>query len=156
AAQVPAPYAFTSAFPADHFITQTIRYAVERTDAAHEYHEAGALIVLASATPNVRARLAQYPAGLPTNLYIMLVGESTVSRKSTAKAIVRDLQRRVIPDSLLADQSSPEAFVEQLADRSGDSSAWYVDEIGETIDKVHHAKYLAGLRGLLLQAYEGE
>src|SRR4029453_12594567 len=32
---------------------------------------------------------------------------------------------------------------------------WYVDEPGETLDKLHHAKYMAGLRGLLLSLYDG-
>jgi hypothetical protein len=30
-----------------------------------------------------------------------------------------------------------------------------VDEMGETLDKLHHTKYMAGLRGLLLELYEG-
>ena len=155
AVDVVAPYQFAAAFPRGHFVHAFIEYASGRTDAAHDYHEAAALILLASATPNVRAPLAQYTDGLPTNLYVLAVGDSTSSRKSTAKNIARDLQYRVIPDSLLADQSSPEAFIEQLASRSGGPSTWFVDEMGEMIEKLHHAKYMAGLRGLLLQAYDG-
>src|SRR5262249_1949893 len=108
------PYRFASAFPAEHFVSHFIAYAAQRTDAAHEYHEATALILLASATPNVRAPLAQYADGLPTNLYLIIIGDTTKSRKSTSKNIGRDLQHCVIPDSLLADQASPEAFIEQL------------------------------------------
>ena len=53
------------------------------------------------------------------------------------------------------DRAGPEAFVEQLALRSGDSATWWVDEFGETLDHLHHAKYMTGLRGLLLELYEG-
>ena len=149
------PYTFTPAFEPTHFVSQMIAYASTCTDAAHEYHEAAALILLASVTPNVRARLRPYPSGLPTAFYALFMGDSTISRKSTSKNLAKDLLARVVPDALLAERSSPEAFVEQLALRSGDSATWWVDEFGETLDHLHHAKYMTGLRGLLLELYEG-
>jgi hypothetical protein len=150
-----APYVFTPAFPSDHFIGQVIIYMAARTDAALEYAEAGALVLLAAATPGVKARLAPYPHGLGTNLYALGVGDSTRSRKSTVASFVRQLQQDAIPTSLLGDQFSPEAFVELMAPRSGDSATWYVDEFGETLHKITTAKYMAGLRGWLLSAYDG-
>jgi len=149
------PYSFTPAFPPDHFVSQFIAYAAECVDAAHEYFEGLALILLAMGTPNVRARLRAYPKGLLTAFYLILIGVSTVSRKSSASNLARDLLTQVLPGSLLADQTSPEAFIEQLAQRPGDSSLWYIDEIGETFEKLQHAKYMAGLRGLLLSLYDG-
>jgi hypothetical protein len=66
-----------------------------------------------------------------------------------------DILTDAVPDCRLAEQASPEAFVEQLAQRGPDGSLWYVDEMGETLDKLHHAKYMTGLRGLLIELYEG-
>jgi hypothetical protein len=149
------PYHFAAAFPAQHFVSEYVTYAAERTDAALEYHELGGLILLAMSTPAIRAQLAPYPGGLPTNLYGIIIGESTVSRKSTAKALVQEIQACVDSASLLADQSSPEAFVEQLARRSRRTSLWSVDEFADSLDKIHHAKYMAGMKGLLLQVYGG-
>jgi hypothetical protein len=149
-------YVYTSPCPADHYLTRWIKYAGTRTDAAHEYHEAAALVLLASGTPNVRARLAPYPRGLPTNLYTLLIGDSTTSRKSTSESFARDAQGTAIPGSLCADHFSPEGFVEQLAGRSADSTTLYIDEFGELLGKLHHAKHMAGLRGLLLTVYGGE
>ena len=40
--------------------------------------------------------------------------------------------------------------------RPGDSGTWFVDEIGDYLDKLHHAKFLAGMRGLLLTVYGGK
>lgn len=152
---VEVPYAFAQAFADDHFVSQFIRYGAECVDSAHEYLETVALVCLAAATPRVRASLRQYPRGLPTAFYAILIGDSTRSRKSTAAGLGLDLLTDVAPDCQLAEQASPEAFVEQLAARSNDSTLWYVDELGEALDKLHHAKYMAGLRGLLLQLYEG-
>jgi hypothetical protein len=149
------PYTFTPPVPAGHFLADYIAYASARTDAPHEYHEAAGLALLASATAGVKARLRPYPHGLGTNLYMLLLGPSTTWRKSTAKDIARDIHDAVIPNGSLADLTSPEGFLEQLAARSGEASTWFVDEVGDLLDKLHHAKFMAGLKGALLQLYDG-
>jgi len=67
-------------------------------------------VPVAAATPTVRAQLGPYPNGLPTNLYLLLLGDSTTSRKSTSKDLARDVQDRALPGSLSADQFSPEGL----------------------------------------------
>jgi hypothetical protein len=150
-----APYTFTPAFPPEHFVSQFIAYGTQCVDCSHDYLETVALVALATVTPKIRAKLRQYPRGLATAFYAALIGDSTRSRKSTAAALGLDLLNDAVPDCQLAEQASPEAFVEQLAARSHNSTLWYVDELGETLDKLHHAKYMAGLRGLLLSLYDG-
>jgi hypothetical protein len=147
-------YAFRSAFPPDHFVSQMISYCSERTDAAHEFHEAHALALLAAALPGVRADLAPYPNGLPANLYLLAVGNSTDSRKSTTQGLTRDIQLRALPDSVLSELSSPEAFTEQLAAQR--HRTWIVDEMGEMLVKLQTAKHLSGQKALLLTLYGGE
>ena len=86
-----------------------------------------------------------------------MIGDSTVSRKTTSKDFAKDVQARALPGSLSADISiSPEGFVEQLAERPSSSTTLYVDEFGELLDKFHHAKHMAGLRGLLMTVYGGD
>lgn len=150
-----APYTFTAALPPDHFVSRFITYGAECVDTAHEYLETAALVTLATATPGIRAGLRQYPRGLPTAFYALLIGDSTRSRKSTVAGLALDVVTDAVPDCRLAEQASPEAFIEQLAQRGEDSALLYGDEMGETFDKLHHAKYLAGLRGLMLELYEG-
>ena len=149
------PYTFAAAFPPDHFVSRFVSYGAQCVDAAYEYLETVALISLAVVTPRLRARLRQYPRGLGTAFYAILIGDSTRSRKSTAAALGLDILDDAAPYCRIAEQASPEAFVEQLATRSRDSSLWYVDEIGEALDKLHHAKYMAAHRGLLLSLYDG-
>jgi hypothetical protein len=152
---VTEPYAFEAAVGADHFLSQWIGYASRCTDAAFEYHEAAALTLMAAATPTVRARLAQYPGGLGTNFYGLVIGDSTTSRKSTSKDLARDLLYRVLPSSLCSDAFSPEGFVEQLASRPRQSTCLFVDEFSELLSKLHHAPHMAGMKGLLLTVYGG-
>ncbi len=148
-------YSFTPPVPDDHFLARWIRYGDGRTDACHEYHEAVGLNLLAGATPTVRAQLSPYPNGLGTNLYELIVGDSTTMRKSTSKDLGQDVQGQAIPDSLSSDHFSPEGFIEQLSTRPYDTTTLFVDEFGELMDKLHHAKHMAGLRGLLMTVYSG-
>lgn len=149
-------YEFESILPEDHFISRWISYAASRTDAAYEYHEAAALVLLAAATPNLRAQLSPYPNGLPTNLYVLIIGDSTTSRKSTSKDFAKDALSRAINGSLSPDHFSPEGFIEHLASRPNDCTTAFVDEFGELLEKLHHAKHMAQMRGILMTIYAGD
>ncbi len=148
-------YRFDTPFPKGHFVRDYLEYAAKRTDASHAYHEAAGLALLALATPNVRARLDPYPLGLPTNLYVLVLGDSTRSRKSTAISLAADIADAAIPRGRIAEGFSPEAFVETLSARPRDSTLWAPDEFGETLLKLRNTKYMAGLVGLLLTLYAG-
>lgn len=151
-----APYAFGAALPRDHFVSRFVNYAAGRTDAAHEYHELGGLILLAAATPRLRAQLAPYPHGLATNLYGILLGDSTGSRKTTSKDLARDIAERALPGVLLPDQSSPEGFIEQLSQRPNDATLWTIDEMGDMLLRfTTTGHYMAGFRGVILTVYGG-
>ena len=148
-------YTFETPFPQGHFVRDYIDYAASRTDAAHPYHEAAGLALLALATPNVRAHLAPYPHGLPANLYLLIIGDSTRSRKSTAISLAADIAGAAIAGSRIPDAFSPEAFAEALSARPRDSTLWAPDEFGETLLKLRSSKYMSGLTGLLLTLYAG-
>jgi Protein of unknown function (DUF3987)/DnaB-like helicase N terminal domain len=154
-ATVQAEYSFVSPCGPDHFVTKWIDYASQRTDAAHEYHEAAALIQLAAGTPNLRAELTQTTHGLAGNLYVMSIGDSTISRKTTSARFAQDVIDEAIPGSLCADQITPEGLVETLATRSADCTTWYVDEFADLLRKFHSASYMAGIEGLILNIYDG-
>src|ERR1035437_837579 len=147
-------YVFDSAFPPGHFVADYIAYASDLCDAAHDYHEACALILLAIATPDVFARLKQFPAGLRTNLYVALVGETSTSRKSTAKDITIDTIKAAFPHVLLPDKSTPEAFASNLAGRKRQAALWPCDEYAALLKQIHRREYLAGLESMLLELYQ--
>jgi hypothetical protein len=146
-------YRFDAAFPADHFVSRYIAYASRQTDAAHEYHEALALALMATATPDVRAEIKQFPHALRTNLYIALVGSTSKSRKSTAKDIAIDVAQRAFPSALLSDTSTPEAFAMELAEHRQQASLWGIDEFAALLVQMHRREYLAGLVKLVLELY---
>lgn len=125
---------FDHAFPPDHFVTRWIKWGLSQTDAAAEYHEAAALVALACAMPDVRTReLSFWPEGLPANLYVLLIGPSSTSRKSTAAGFAVKATREVYPRTVMPDRMSPEAWIEQMSRRSDGPALWRLDEIAKSL-----------------------
>jgi hypothetical protein len=149
-------YSFSAAFPPEHFVSKYIAYASAQTDAAKEYHEAGALAMLACVTPTLRAKLAPYPKGLSTNLYALLVGETTRSRKSTAQRIAVDLITSVLPAVSLGSKMTPEVLISELAGSPALPRLWTPDEFGVTLAQIYRRDFLQGVEELLLTIYGGE
>lgn len=144
-------YQFECAFPPGHFVARYVDYARQRTDAPHEYHETLGVMLLAACTPGVRAFLDPWPFGLATNLYAVLVGSSTRTRKSTATRITKEILRRIDPGAVFPDRFSPEAFVEQLSYRPRVPSIWFPDEWGKVVEQLpRDPKFEDGL----LQLYD--
>lgn len=153
--RAPAPYRFDAVFPPEHFIERYVEYARQRTDAAWEYHEGAACMLLAAATPGIRARLSAWPNGLATNLYVVLVGDSTVSRKSTAmgmgKAMLQAMAPMGFPSPVFPDHFSEAAMLEQLALRSAHPSVWCPDELGQVLEDIEKKPQL---KDALLTLYD--
>lgn len=149
-------YAFEPAFPPEHFVSQYIAYAAAQTDAASEYHEAAALSLIGGVSWGIRGRLSPFPGGLLLNLYIMLCGTTTRSRKSTSQRIARDLIQTIQPDTILPSRATTEAFIRQVSEKDGGVSAWLPDELGVTISQIYTQTFMHGLEELLLTLYAGD
>lgn len=147
-------YQFRHGWPDGHFVSRYIAYCSARTDAAHEYHEAAALALLAAVTPNVRTFLDPWPDGIATNLYFLLLGGTTSARKSTSLAFARRMLSQVCPSAILAERMTPEALVEQLAGRPRSGSMLVGDEFGEALSTILKSdSYMAAMRELILTLY---
>jgi len=146
------PYTFTHAMPEGHFLTDWVRYCATRTDAAYEIHEAAGLTLLASATPRIRLPLRSGRIG--TNLYTLVVAESTISRKTTSKDFAKNAHKAAFTEQTICPGlSSPEGFFEHLSEQPW--STFYSDELGELLRKMQSAKFMAGFGGHLLELYAG-
>jgi hypothetical protein len=148
---------FEPALPPSHFISRYVDYAGRLTDAAPEYHEAAALVLLSALSNSTRIELAPYPDGLSTNLYIALIGESSLSRKSTAQSIAKSMLNKIDNAVILPDAMTPESALVALAIRSGQSAAWMPDEMGLALQDIYRAgSYRSGLEDILLTLYSGQ
>ncbi|KKK85597.1 hypothetical protein LCGC14_2771700, partial [marine sediment metagenome] len=152
----PKVYSFEPAFPPEHFVSRYIAWAGAHTDAPTEYHEAAALALLAHTTAGTRAMLSPYPQGMPLNLYLVLCGGTTRTRKSTAQNLgtsMLEVPGRPMPGWRLPNRTTPEAMIEDMAERDGLAVLWTPDEFGVTLAQIYRRDFLRGMEELLLTFY---
>lgn len=150
-------YHYETPFPEDHLVSLYVRWAASTTDAPHEFHETLALVVLAAmAGPHVKSVFGPWPKGIGTNLYVLLGGPSTESRKSTSVRLAKNLIADSRPGCLLPSDWSPEAFLEEVAARNGSTSVWAPDEFQAALEGMTGRSYMAGARGMMLTLYDGD
>lgn len=148
-------YEFDFATPDDNFITRYVRYASLRTDASWDFHEAAACWILGVCGKRIRGRFVQYVNGIPTNLYIMLVGTTTRSRKTTSLNIANAIVKEAIPGASLEDKMSPEALVEQMALKGETPAAWTPDEFNFLFKSIAHKSHMKDFGELIMRLYDG-
>ncbi len=141
--------------PDDHYVRRYTRYAQSRTDAPPEYHEALAVLQLSAAVGRgVRIPLASKPDGMRCNLLILLLGDSTLFRKSTSQDLATDLLRVVDDGMFLANDQSPQGFVQEMAMRDGGTSLWHRDEFRSFLAQLQKAGWMAGGKELLMKLFD--
>lgn len=92
------------------FVERYVAWAQEVTDAPREFLEAGALACLSAAA----GRSLRLNSRIYANLWLVLIGESSIMRKSTAISLARTLcEEAGIP--VFPDRITPESFYETLA-----------------------------------------
>jgi hypothetical protein len=149
-------YSFEPAFGPEHIVSRYIDYVGKQTDAPSEYAEAAALGILSTVTQFNTINLSAFPGGLKTNLYTLLVGPSTRSRKSTVQRITNNILNKVVPGAALPSKMTTEALINELSSRNGMPAVWNPDEFGILLSQVMRRDFLKGIEEMLLSVYGGD
>lgn len=137
------------------FIEDYIEWAKTLGDAAWQYHQAGAFVVLSS----VLAGPVRLPTSFGTmtpNLWFMILADTTLTRKTTAMDIAMDLVTDVDSDAILATDGSIEGLFTSLAMRPGRPSVFLRDEFSGLIEAMAHKDYMSGMSETLTKLYDGK
>lgn len=140
-------------FPEDHFISEFVTYADGVTDSYYEFKLLVALWLLSSCTQGkVFIDLASHPRGLPINIWITLIGQSSLSRKSTIAGIAREIMSFATGKALIDSDGSLEGYLEWL---SNEPVQFCInDECSVTLAKMGQ-KYNAGYFEFECKIYDG-
>lgn len=130
-----------------------IRWASGLSDAAWQYHEAGAFIILSALLCGC-VRLPTSAANLNTNLWFMILANTTLTRKTTAMGIAMSVLEDLDPDVLLATDGSPEGLLTALSARPGKPSLFLRDEVSGLLEAMKK-EYMAGLGESFAKLYDG-
>lgn len=140
----------TSSLPETSFFRHYIQYASQLTDCNSVYHIGGALSLLTQSCPDdLHVRLGSKLFG---NLYILIVGPSTDSRKTAAVKICREVLEEALPGRAAEAPGSHEGLVESL--RAQPKQLIPYEEFGHFLSSSDHS-YLTPIKTALTSIYDG-
>lgn len=126
---------------------------------ARQYHEASAFMLL-SVIFSEYGHLVPSWGNTPLNLYMLILGLTTKSRKSTSKNFMLRFIDAMSDDGSGYDYDAgsdvtPEGLAEYLTQKPGKSSLFWRDEVQDMFAAVRSGGYLRGLLAMVTEAYDG-
>lgn len=143
----------------NNFIQKYIDYIHGMSDSYLEYQHGAALMLLSTAV-NKRAYLPLTIGTIFPNIWVFCLGQSTVSRKTTACTKLTEFVELLIQWMMLSYPGSPEAFVEDLEGEQRVNGPENIghgllcrDEAGGILSAMEKT-YMADMRDLFCQLYD--
>lgn len=135
------------------FIDTYREWAIEATDAIEQFHDLSCAIMLSAIVANSVRLNTSYGPMVP-NLWGMILGDSTLSRKTTAMRMCVDFITAMDSDMIIATDGSAEGLLSGLATRPNRTSIFYKDEVSGFFDSINRKDYLAGMPETLTALYD--
>jgi hypothetical protein len=135
-----------------NFITKYMAYAVTTSDAYEEYHYASGL-VLVSVAADRQIVISMRHGDIYPNIWIFPIGDSTISRKTTAHKLCKLILNSKYPRKSLPSSFSPEALMDAIS--ATPRSFYLKDEAGSLLSSLCK-DYMAETRDFLAEIYECE
>ena len=137
------------------FVEEYIEWAKTIGDAAWQYHQAGAFIILSSLLSGAVRLPTSFGTVMP-NLWFMILADTTLTRKTTAMDMAMDLLFEVDPECVLATDGSIEGLLTSLSMRPGRPSIFLRDEFSGLLEMITKRDYYAGMLETLTKLYDGK
>ena len=138
----------------DSFISEYKSWASESTDAPEQYHELSCFIALSAIISKGLSLQIKFTDNFRPNLWGLLLGETTLSRKTTAMDMAMDIIIDLEPELILASDGSAEGLLSGLSERPSQVSIFYKDEVSGFFDSINRKDYLAGFPETLTKLYD--
>jgi len=138
----------------DSFVAEYKEWANIATDAPEQYHELACFIALSAVVSSGLYLNLDFNNNFRPNLWGLLLGESTLTRKTTAMNMAMDIITDLDRDLILASDGSAEGLLTGLSHRPQRVSIFYKDEVSGFFDSINRKHYLAGLPEVLTKLYD--
>lgn len=140
--------------PASGFIRHFVDYATKCTDAPEIYHVLAAISAASVAISDVTHLTmdAQDNSSIPLNVWHLLIGRSSLDRKSTSVTLASDVISSAIPDRIAPDSGSMEGLLEYLSENS--TCIFIASELRALLDQFEASYWKQG-KALLMDLYDG-
>lgn len=139
----------------DGFVERYIKWAGDLSDAAKQYHQAGAFTILSALLCGHVILPTSYGSIIP-NLWFMILGDTTLTRKSTSMDMAVDLLSEIDPEAVMATDGTLEGLMTILSGRPKKPSVFLRDEFSGLLDSMIRKDYMAGMPEMLTKLYDGK
>src|SRR5690349_567865 len=136
------------------FIERYQSWATTRTDAPKEFHVGGALMALSASLSDKMMAPTAFGDVRP-NIWVMLMADSTISRKTTSMRLSMEISEGAGNDVLLATDGSIEGLLTELEARTGMTSMFMRDEFTSLVAGAKKKDYMSGFLTDLCGLYDG-
>lgn len=128
-------------------------WASSVTDAVPLYHELVGAITLSSLM-STTLRLQTKNTKIVPNIWGMILGDSTLTRKTTAMELGLEFIMDINPSLMVATDASPEGLLHELSLRPKMVSIFYRDEVSGLFDGMRRKEYMASLPEVFTKMYD--
>ena len=140
------------------FVDDYMDWAKSKTDAAYQYHIASAFTVLSSAFADIGYAIPKY-GKMGLNLWFMVLGETTLTRKSTSRNLmlrmIREFEKYSGYQIDIGSDATPEGVTAILAERDGKTSLLHRDEVQGMFKDFINKTYMASAAERFTELYDG-
>jgi hypothetical protein len=140
------------------FIDKYVEWAKRKTDAADAYQIASAFTVLSSAFSDTGYAIPKY-GKMGLNLWFMILGETTRSRKSTSRQLmlrmVREYEKFAGYQIDVGSDVTAEGLVKLLSNRDKQTSLFHRDEVQGMFKEFVTKTYMAAAADQFTELYDG-
>jgi Protein of unknown function (DUF3987) len=127
----------------------------DATDALPVYHELAGFMVLSSIlSANLRVETAD--GTIIPNLWGMILGSSTITRKTTAMRMARKLITYIDESIEISSEGSMEGILQVMSNRPRLASMFFRDELSGFFNSAVKKDYMSGMLEMMTQLYDGE
>jgi hypothetical protein len=135
------------------FLDTYREWAEEVTDAVPDFHNISMLTVLSSIISS-SVKLETSAGAITPNIWGMILGDSTLTRKTTAMRMAVDFLLTVDPTLIVATDGTAEGLLSALSERPNKASMFYKDEVSGLFESMSKKDYLAGLQETFTALYD--
>lgn len=140
------------------FIDEYLEWATSKTDAAISYQIASAFTVLSCVYSDTGYAIPKY-GRMNLNLWFMVLGETTLTRKSTSRNLmlrtIREYEQFSGYQIDIGSDATPEGVTSILAERDGKTSLLHRDEVQGMFKDFMNKTYMASAAERFTELYDG-
>jgi len=140
------------------FIDEYVAWATSKTDGALSYQIASAFTVLSCVYSDTGYAIPKY-GKMNLNLWFMVLGETTLTRKSTSRNLmlrmIREYEQFSGYQIDIGSDATPEGVTSILAERDGKTSLLHRDEVQGMFKDFMNKTYMASAAERFTELYDG-